>query len=36
LPPETSDEMPGLNGFGPAVEVVEREIVVEGAMFEQM
>ena len=33
---ETSDETPGLNGFGPAVEAVEREIVVEGAMFEQM
>jgi hypothetical protein len=33
---ETSEEMPGLNGFGPVVEVVEREIVVSGAIFEQM
>ena len=33
---ETSDEVPGLNGFGPAVEVVGPEIVVEGAMLEHM
>ena len=33
---ETSDEAPGLNGFGPAVEVVGPETVVEGAMLEDM
>ena len=33
---ETSDQAPGLNGFGPAVEVFGPEIVVEGAMLEHM
>jgi hypothetical protein len=33
---ETNDEVPGLNGFDPAVEVVGPEIVVEGGMLEHM
>ena len=30
------DEAPGLNGFGPTVEVVGPEIVVAGAMLDHM
>jgi len=33
---ETGDEAPGPTGFGPAVEVVWPETVVEGAMLEDM
>ena len=33
---ETSDEVPGLNGFGPVLDVVGPEIVVAGAMLDHM
>ena len=33
---ETREEAPGLHGFGPAVEVVGTEIVIEGAVLEHM
>ena len=33
---ETSDEAPGPHGFGPAIEVIGTEIVVEGAVLEHV